>query len=218
MGFGKLVRKLLSTRDERGRITSDRFRMAVRKAVRALTAGAAGRVLDCGGADGLLFDPGTSPLACVTTVLDFDTAALSEGREAYGGAGTFVCGDITGMPFPDSVFDISVCIGTFYNFPSAETVASGIAEMARVTAPGGSIVLEFRNADNPVVSMAYRHAESYDPSLNGLPLNAYTIKDVTSMLEKLGLEVIRIKYIGIPQRMLAIGFVVVAGHLHNGGR
>jgi len=210
MAAGTFLRKLLATRDERGRVTSDRFRLAVRKAVRGLTVGVTGRILDAGGADGLLFDPNASSLADNVTVLDLDLDSLKTGRRSYGKRGRFVCGDMTRMPFDDGVFAATACIGTFYNFPTADLVRQGIGEMARVTDPGGTIILEFRNAGNPVVSLAYRYAESYDPSLDGLTLKAYTVEEVTDVLMSLGLVIERIRYVGIPLRRLAIGFIVVA--------
>jgi len=212
MNLGMVIRKILSTRDERGRKTSDLFRLFVRRAVREMLADVCGRVLDAGGADGLLLDPGVSALSGVTTVLDLDVEALHRGRRAYGGAGAFVCGSITRMPFRNGAFETSVCIGTFYNFPSREMVALGIAELARVTGKGGRVVVEFRNAENPVVALAFRHAEKYDPSLGGLPLRAYSLADVKAMLSEAGLMVRRVKYMGVPGRRLALGFIVEAVH------
>ena len=210
MAVGTFLRKLFSTREERGRVTSDRFRMAVRSVVRDMTADVSGRILDAGGADGLMYDPEASTLSDNVTVLDLDCDSLRAGRRAYGEQGAFVCGDMTRMPFGDGVFDTAICVGTFYNFPSAELVAKGIAEMARVADSGGTVILEFRNADNPVVSLAYRYAESYDPSLDGLTLRAYTVGEIALMVMRLGLVIKRIKYVGIPQRRLAIGFIVEA--------
>lgn len=212
MPFGTLIRKALSTSDERGRKTSDRFRLAVRRAVRGMTVDVAGPILDAGGADGLLFDPRESRLAPLVTVLDLDTGALRDGRKAYGACGRFVCGDITAMPFPDGFFAVAVCVGTFYNFPTTALVRQGIAEMARVTSPGGAVFVEFRNADNPAVRLAYKHAGSYDPSLGDLPLNAYRQMEIKAMLESLFLDIRRVSYIGIPARHLALGFVVEAVH------
>jgi len=212
MGLGTLVRKMLATRDERGRITSDRFRFAVRRAVRRMVYDCDGPVLDAGGGDGLLFDPGVGGLAGKTTILDLDRAALAEGRRCYRGKGSFVCGDITNMPFRDNAFDVAVCIGTFYNFPTADHVLEDIREMARVTDTAGRVIVEFRNAENPVVSFAYRHAEKYDPSLKGLPLKAYSVAQATQLLAGAGLRVKRIKFLGIPLKPMAIGFILEAEH------
>lgn len=217
MVFGDFLRRLLSTQDERGRKTSDWFRMSVRRAVRSMVSGDAGSVLDAGGGDGLLFDPNISGLAGVTTILDLDVKALHEARQRYSGRGMFVSGDITRMPFPDVIFDTAVCIGTFYNFPTSELVRQGILEMARVTGNDGRVIVEFRNADNPVVYLAYKYAEKYDPSLKGLPLNAYSIEHVKNMLAHAGLIPKSIKYIGIPFRYLAIGFILEAVHNKNKG-
>ena len=210
MGLMDRLRRLASTRDERGRVTSDRFRYAVRKRVRRIVGGVNGPVLDAGGGDGLLFDPRRSTGTKRITVLDLDTEALVRGREAYNGSGLFVCGDITRMPFRDGVFDFAVCVGTFYNFPSRYLVASGIGELARVTAPGGTVVTDFRNLDNPVVATAYRHARAYDPSLADLPLRAYRPDDAVGIAENAGLKVREIVWMGPPFRRLAFGFIIVS--------
>jgi len=210
MGLMDGLRRLASTRDERGRVTSDRFRYAVRKRVRRIAGGVDGPVLDAGGGDGLLFDPRVSAAAERVTVLDLDTEALVRGRGAYGGTGRFVCGDITRMPFRDGVFNFAVCVGTFYNFPSRYLVASGIGELARVTARGGTVATEFRNLDNPVVAAAYRHARAYDPSLADLPLRAYRPVDAIAMAESAGLKVREIAWMGPPFRRLAFGFIIVS--------
>jgi len=52
--------------------------------------------------------------------------------------------------------------------------------------------------------------------LKGLPLNAYRIGDIRSMLEELDLEAKHITYIGIPLRHLAFGFIVTVSRRENG--
>ena len=212
MSIGNFLRRVCSTRDERGQKTSDWFRLLVRRAVRSMVSDYASPVLDAGGGDGLLFDPLVSPLADATIILDLDTKALGEARLWYGSTVKVVSGDLTDMPFTDGAFNIAVCIGTFYNFPDTDMIRQGLKELARVTEKRGRVIVEFRNAGNPVVSLAYRYAEKYDPSLKGLPLNAYSIKQVKSMLSQAGLEVIRVKIIGIPLKKLAVSYIFEAVH------
>ena len=208
MTLGDYLRRLCSTKDERGRRTSDWFRLFVRRAVRNMVSDNAGSILDAGGGDGLLFDPNVSRCAGVTTILDMDIKALHEVKRYYGGKGHFAGGDLTRMPFEDGSFGTAVCIGTFYNFPSADMVFKGLCEMARVTGKEGRMIVEFRNAENPLVSLAYKYAGMYDSSLNGLPLNAYSLKQIKSMLSRAGLEAKRIKTIGIPLKRLAFSYIL----------
>lgn len=64
-----------------------------------------------------------------------------------------VCGDATSLPFPDATFD---CVFVGYglrNFPNLKTA---LAEIARVTRPGGSMTsLDFFLPPNPVFRAIY---------------------------------------------------------------
>jgi SAM-dependent methyltransferase len=51
---------------------------------------------------------------------------------------TWVCGDVSALPFPDNSFSIVVTRYTFHHFLSPEAV---LAEMVRVCKPGGRIVV-----------------------------------------------------------------------------
>jgi demethylmenaquinone methyltransferase / 2-methoxy-6-polyprenyl-1,4-benzoquinol methylase len=64
-----------------------------------------------------------------------------------------VCGDATSLPFPDATFD-SVLIGYgLRNFPNLKTA---LAEIARVTRPGGSLVsLDFFLPPNQIFRELY---------------------------------------------------------------
>ena len=216
MKFGTILRFILSTHDERGRKTSDWFRMLVRRKVRRMVSKDRGPFLDAGGGDGLLFDPNVCRLAEMTTILDTDRNALLDARKSYGNKGMFVTGDVTQMPFPDSTFTTSVCIGTFINFSSVTMVQRSLIECARVTKPDGRVITEFRNADNPFVSLAFRHADIYDSSLDGLPLRAYSLSQIKDMISRAGLEVRRIKIIGIPVKPLIFSYIIEAGYTSSG--
>ena len=213
MGCVDVLRQIVSTHDERGEETSGWFRMLARRQARRLVSDHCGPILDVGGGDGLLFDPKISPLADVTTILDFDMKVLRDAHRHYGDKGCFVCADLTGIPFPDGMFGTSVCVGTYYNLPTAEMVQKGLCELSRVTRHGGHVLVEFRNAENPFARLAIRYAEVYDKTLKGLPLMPYTYSQIQGMLAKAGLRIIEIKTTGISIKPLIMSYVLKTTHI-----
>jgi SAM-dependent methyltransferase len=198
MGAVDLLRTMLTVPDERGEPTSARFRMAARRLVRGLIDTPDLPVLDIAGREGLLFDPRVSALSAGITVLDIESEPLGEARRHYRGQGKFVCGDLIRLPFRNSVFGASVCIGTFYNLPSEHMVREGLREMTRVTRPGGKIIVEFRNAENPYMKIASAWGGWYDRSLRGLPIRPYRMEAIFAMTAEAGLTIRQIHRAGLP--------------------
>jgi demethylmenaquinone methyltransferase/2-methoxy-6-polyprenyl-1,4-benzoquinol methylase len=110
-----------------------------------------------------------------------------------------VCGDATSLPFPDATFD---CVFIGYglrNFPNLKTA---VAEIARVTCPGGLMVsLDFFLPPNPVfreMYLAYLYAQGavWGIMLHGRPrtysyiadsLRSFvSIQDLSSLLQRTG--------------------------------
>jgi SAM-dependent methyltransferase len=54
-----------------------------------------------------------------------------------------VVGDIEHIPFPDGLFDVTLCVGAVLNYVQPETA---IPELLRVTRPGGLVVVDFENS------------------------------------------------------------------------
>jgi len=211
-----LLRRMLSTSNERGETTSNRFRLLARRAARKVVGGDTGPILDAGCGRGLLFDPNASSLAHVTTLLDFSEKELKEAQTFYGEAGNFVCGDMTDMPFPGNFFTVSVCIGTFYNFPSQELVIEGLREMARVTQPQGRVIVGFRNARNPIAFIAHKIGLKYDPTIKYLPQNPYTISQIKHILPKADLKIKKIETVTIPFTIIPLIFIIEAENNSSG--
>ena len=207
-----LLRRMLSTTNERCETTSNWFRLLARRAARKVVGSDSGPILDAGCGRGLLFDPNASSLAHVTTLLDFSAKELKEAQTYYGDAGTFVCGDMTDMPFPDNSFNVSVCIGTFYNFPSQEIVIEGLRELARVTKPQGRVIVGFRNARNPIAFAAHKIGLKYDPTIRYLPQNPYTISQIRRILPKANLKINKIETVTIPFKIIPLIFIIEAVH------
>ncbi len=97
-------------------------------AVLAGFVGSPVRVLDVGSADG----PSVGWLRRhdgLHTTLDIDPRGLSAGG---------VCGSVLALPFPDATFDV---VAAFDVLEHCEPEASALAELSRVLAPGGRLLL-----------------------------------------------------------------------------
>jgi demethylmenaquinone methyltransferase / 2-methoxy-6-polyprenyl-1,4-benzoquinol methylase len=116
-----------------------------------------------------------------------------------GGLDEAVCGDATALPFPDGSFD---CVFIGYglrNFPNLKTA---LAEIARVTRPGGMMVsLDFFLPPNPVfrelyLGYLYVQGAIWGLMLHGRPrtysyiadsLRSFvSIEQLSSMLQQMG--------------------------------
>lgn len=54
-----------------------------------------------------------------------------------------VLGDVEHIPFPDNLFDVTVCVGAVINYVRPD---KAIPELARVTKPGGLILVDFESS------------------------------------------------------------------------
>jgi demethylmenaquinone methyltransferase/2-methoxy-6-polyprenyl-1,4-benzoquinol methylase len=94
------------------------------------------RVLDLAagtGASSVPFaDAGAQPVAC-----DFSAGMLAAGRRSHPGL-TFVAGDALALPFRDRSFDATTIS---FGLRNVADVGRALAELARVTRPGGSLVI-----------------------------------------------------------------------------
>ncbi len=108
--------------------------------------GDAERVLDAGCGTGRF----TLPLArqgIQVVALDASREMLDVARRKATEAGVaqqveFVLGDVENLDYGDGTFDGAVSMAVLRHFPSP---ARGIAELARVTRPGGVLVLDYLN-------------------------------------------------------------------------
>lgn len=91
----------------------------------------------------------------VTRAVGFDLSpgmisrAIERARDAGVANVDFRTGDVSGrLPFEDGAFTALVCTTAFHHFPKPRDT---IAEMARVLAPGGRLVIADSNRRNPAV-------------------------------------------------------------------
>lgn len=89
------------------------------------------------------------------TALDFSEGMLEEGRRRHGDQSRirFVQGDATALPFADDSFDVTT---VSFGLRNVVEPRRALAEMARVTRPGGRIVIcEFSTPTNAPVRFGY---------------------------------------------------------------
>lgn len=110
------------------------------------------RVLD------LAAGTGTSSMAFLrpgveVVASDFSEGMLAEGRKRHPEL-QFVFADATALPFKDAEFD---AVTISFGLRNVVDVDKALAEMYRVTKPGGRIVIcEFSHVSTPVIGQAYR--------------------------------------------------------------
>lgn len=115
-----------------------------------LTPPSARRVLDIGAGPGV-FTPRllARGASCCVVDLSFEMVAAAAGHVPSGPAGraSFMVGDIDRLPFAGASFDASLCVGVLQYLPSLELA---FRELARVTVPGGHVIVTFPNARSPL--------------------------------------------------------------------
>ena len=95
-------------------------------------------VLECGCGTGLLLERFSS-FAKTAKGIDLSPGMLVKARER----GLDVCeGSVTALPFEDGSFDVTCSFKVLAHVPQ---IGKALAEMARVTRPGGVILAEFYN-------------------------------------------------------------------------
>lgn len=97
--------------------------------------------------------------------IDINDAALALARQTYPGV-HFARGSVTGIPFADDTFDLVVTWTVLQHVPP-ESLAQAGAEMCRVLAPSGTLLIceETREADastSPSAHTWHRHVGEYE--------------------------------------------------------
>ena len=196
--------------EERDEPSGGVWHRRVRREVINLCRMQSGRLLEVGCGEGLFI----ANLAAVNAQLeicgvDNNTDKLQKAKKWCEDNGLkkvkFLYTDALNLPAEDGWFDCVVCINTFFNVESINTVNRILGQIARVCKNKGRIVFDFRNSLNPFLRLKYKLAPHYDPTVKeyNLPLNTYSPKDIDDILKRLNLTVLNRKYIGFPLKFLA---------------
>ena len=120
------------------------------------------RALDSGAGAGVLA-LALAPLVRTVVGIDVVPELLEAARRHAPANATFVEGDATGLPFDDGYFDLAATRRTLHHMRRPELA---IAELARVTAPGGRVVVEDQLAPaDPLAAIELdRFERARDPS------------------------------------------------------
>jgi ubiquinone/menaquinone biosynthesis C-methylase UbiE len=97
------------------------------------------RLLEVGCAAGFLAR-GLARMVQAYTGVDIAPRAVDVSRSLGIPNADFQVADGTRLPWPDGTFDRVICCDVFANFPSFDSVAKVLTEMARVCRPGGKIM------------------------------------------------------------------------------
>lgn len=128
------------------------------------------RALDSGTGAGTLA-LALAPLVREVVGVDIVPELLERARRNAPANVTFVEGDATSLPFEDGVFDLSCSRRTFHHIARPELA---VAELARVTAPGGRIFVDDQIA--PVDPLAALDLDRFERARD--PSHTRTLPDI----------------------------------------
>ena len=131
-----------------------------REALAALALQADDRFLDVGCGTGAAVRAAAAVVARAVGV-DLAPKMVARAKELAGelpGA-EFVVGDSEQLPFPDAAFTALLCSSSFHHYPEPRRA---LAEMARVLASGGRLVLADGSGDRRVARIADRLLRRFD--------------------------------------------------------
>jgi demethylmenaquinone methyltransferase/2-methoxy-6-polyprenyl-1,4-benzoquinol methylase len=167
--------------------------------------------------------------------VDFVEGMLRLGRAKAQAAGErrvrFLAGDALALPFADASFG---CVASAFLLRNLADLRAGLAEMRRVTAPGGSVVaLEITQPTVPGWRQAFRlYFHHVVPAIGGLIArnrDAYTYLpqsvdrfvtpgELARLMEEVGLRDVRVRRVGLGTVTIHVGRVGSAASIPRAGR
>jgi len=122
------------------------------------------RALDAGAGTGALAFA-LAPIVREVVAVELVPECIREGRARAAAFPNvvFIAGDATRLAFPDASFDLAGCLRTLHHVDAPERV---IAELARVTRPGGHVLIvdQLAPADRAEALALERFERARDPS------------------------------------------------------
>lgn len=207
--------RLSSKPEQRGEYSAGYWQERVRRETFLLSGGAKGKILDIGCGEGLfLLKLAKQNPEAEFWGIDNNPLRLEEigqkCREENLKNINLSLQDSASLNFGDEYFDSVICINVFMNMESLKEVKRTLEQMKRVCKKSGKIIFDFRNGNNPLFLIKYGLARYYDRTVRNLPLNAYTQKQIESVLEELALEITDKKFIDSHIKWLAPVIVIEA--------
>ena len=150
------------------------------------------------------------------TGIDFSEGLIGVAQDRYRerAQAAFVVGDALALPFPDHSFDNAVSFAVLHHIPSREYRIQFLREAARVTKPGGFIVLTAWNVwhSRPGIVLEFAlkkllgdtHTDFGDAILdfgkekNARYVHALSLREIRSLAQEAGLTIERLEKIRRP--------------------
>lgn len=139
---------------------------------------------------------------------DLSPEVVEAARRRLGGAvdaENLVVGDVRALPFEDGYFHFILSGSTLDHFESPAEIDRALAELARVLAPGGTLVLTMDNPHNPVVALRNKAAWTRRLRLDSYFVGAtLTVEGGRAALARAGLTVTSVEAVAHAPRDLAM--------------
>jgi len=211
------LHKRVSVPEERDQPSGGWWHNMVRQEVVGLISKYDGSILEAGCGEGLFLLKAASlkpqvRIFGVDTDLDKLFYARSKFEEKKLRNIRLCYSDAAHIPFKEGLFDAVVCINTFLNMDSIDTVEQVLSEMSRVCKRDGVVIFDFRNSRNPFLNLKYILAPYYDATIksNKLPLKTYSPVKIKGILDKLNLRIVNKTYMGFFIRRISPIIIIEA--------
>jgi len=127
--------------------------------------------------------------------VDLSSAMLDVARERLGGLALLQTADAERLPFRDACVDLVTCVDSLHHYPRPE---AALAEMHRVTRPGGGLVIGEWSVGTP----ARQLLNLLLPRLPGGDVRIYTPAELTALAEEAGYDALRCGPAGVRGQLL----------------
>ena len=128
--------------------------------------------------------------------VDLSPEMVAHARERLGGAAELQVADAERLPFRDDCIDVVVCVDSLHHYPRPQ---AALAEMRRVTRPGGGLVIgEWR-----VVAPLRQLMNALFPLLPEGDVRVYTGRELEQLVAEAGYQEVRCRPAGVRGQLLA---------------
>lgn len=122
--------------------------------------------------------------------VDLSLGMLKVGRAYRHLRGVVADGSL--LPFGDGVFDLTYCVAVLHHIASRAKVAATLAEMVRVTAPGGFVLVWDHNPRNPYWPLLMRRVPQDTGDERLIPQD-----EIFAGLQHNGVELVTFRQLGL---------------------